>query len=529
LRRKHWTFTFVFLITSLLAAAQSNRPASAEARTARYLETIRNQPSLLVDFIRQLPKGGDLHNHLSGAVYAESYVRFAAEDGLCVDRKTMALLQPSHPAAASDGAGACDPGQGQTPASQALRDPVLYRDLVDAWSMRNFSANGESPHDHFFDTFLKFDAATRRHVGEMLAEVVSRAAHGRVIYLELILAPDNLDPAARLGASVGWNGDPAATRQKLLESGIARVVANARQALDTAAEEMRRQLACGSPQADSGCDVVVRYQYEVHRGLPPEQVYAEMVAGFELAAADPRVVAVNLVMPEDAYIPMRDFRLHMRMLDYLHGLYPAVHISPHAGELAPKLVPPEGLRFHIRESIERGHAERIGHGDDVMYEHHPIALLREMARRNILVEICLTSNDLVLGVRGYVHPLPMYLRYGVPVAIATDDEGVARSDIVQEYLRAEQTYGFSYETLKDMARASLEHAFLPGQSLWADGKRFRRQPACQGDKPAKPPTGACAKLLASSEKARLQWRLEGEFGAFEEKMAARVAERPVGR
>jgi adenosine deaminase len=153
---------------------------------------------------------------------------------------------------------------------------------------------------------------------------------------------------------------------------------------------------------------------------------------------------------------MRDFHLHMTMLDYLHALYPRVHISLHAGELAMGLVAPEGLRFHIRESIELGHAERIGHGVSVMEEDRPIALLEEMAARKILVEICLTSNDEILGVRDEQEPLPVYLRYGVPVAIATDDEGVSRSDMTHEYLRAIESYDLSYSALKRMARASVE-------------------------------------------------------------------------
>ena len=73
-------------------------------------------------------------------------------------------------------------------------------------------------------------------------------------------------------------------------------------------------------------------------------------------------------MPEDGFISMRDYTLQMKMLDYLHSVYPKVHITLHAGELAPGLVPPEGLRFHIRQAVELGHAERIGHGVDVMYE-----------------------------------------------------------------------------------------------------------------------------------------------------------------
>ena len=210
-------------------------------------------------------------------------------------------------------------------------------------------------------------------------------------------------------------------REKLLASGLKDVVAATRQQLDHDEAKMRELLRCGSPQAGAGCGVTIRYLYQVLRGLPKEQVYAQILLGFELAQADPRFVGLNLVMPEDWYVPMRDFDLHMKMLDYLHGIYPKVHISLHAGELAMGLVPPEGLSFHVRESIEKGHAERIGHGVSVMNEHDATGLLQEMARRKVLVEICLTSNDLILGVRGEEHPLPAYLRYGVPVALATDD------------------------------------------------------------------------------------------------------------
>jgi hypothetical protein len=90
-----------------------------------------------------------------------------------------------------------------------------------------------------------------------------------------------------------------------------------------------------------------------------------------------------------------------------------------------------------------------------------------MGKRNIMVEICLTSNDVILDVRGRQHPLREYIRAGVPVALATDDEGVARSDMTHEYLRGAEDQKLSYLQLKKMARTSLEHAFISGASLRA--------------------------------------------------------------
>ncbi len=151
-----------------------------------------------------------------------------------------------------------------------------------------------------------------------------------------------------------------------------------------------------------------------------------------------------------------------------------------------------------------------------MYEDDPFNLLREIVRRNVMVEICLTSNDAILGIRKEQHPLTTYLQYGVPVTLATDDEGVSRSEISREYLKAAEEHGLGYTQLKTFARNSIQFAFLPGVSLWADSKRFTSVGQCERDQPAANPiSNACKQFLTSSEKARLQWKLEEDFKSFE--------------
>jgi adenosine deaminase len=216
---------------------------------------------------------------------------------------------------------------------------------------------------------------------------------------------------------------------------------------------------------------------------------------------------------------MSEYHRQMLMLDYLHSVYPKVHISLHAGEIAPSIVPPEGLRFHIREAIDLGHAERIGHGVDIMYENEPQALLKEMALRHIMTEINLTSNDVILGVTGAWHPLPAYRAAGVPVALSTDDEGVSRINLTHEYTRAALDFNLSYLDLKKMARTSLEHSFLPGPSLWQQQDNFTRtNPACSSQPLGGPnPTAKCLAFLQSSEKAAEQWQLEHRYQLFEDR------------
>jgi hypothetical protein len=132
-----------------------------------------------------------------------------------------------------------------------------------------------------------------------------------------------------------------------------------------------------------------------------------------------------------------------------------------------------------------------------------------------MVEICLTSNDVILGVRGKGHPLHDFMRAGVPVALATDDEGVSRSDMTHEYLKGVEEQDLSYSELKRMARTSLQNAFIKGDSLWGDGKSFVPAKQCAGLQPAATPSAACQSMLNGSDKARLQWQLEQQFSEFE--------------
>ena len=498
---------FCFLAVSCLV--QLSGAQSPEERTAKYLESVRHQPWLLLAFLQQMPKGGDLHVHLSGAIYAETFIDWASENALCVDRTTSKLIH-----AACD---SCEPYKNKPSVRCAYQDHILYDQLIDAWSMRNWHREEESGHDHFFATFEKFGPAMEKHVGDAFAEVASRAASDHLQYVEVMNTADG-GQAAILGTKTGWDDDFSKFREKLLAGGMADVVASVRSQLDSDEARKKEVLHCGMAAAAPGCRVTIHYLYQVLRGLPREQVFAQILLGFELSKADARFVGFNLVMPEDYYVPMHDFDLHMRIIEALHKLYPAAHVSLHADELAMGLVPPEGLRFHIRESIERGGAERIGHGVAVMSEDDPIGLLREMVKKNVLVEICLTSNDTILGINGDRHPLPIYMKYGVPVALATDDLRVARSDMTHEYLRAVEGYGLSYADLKRMARESLEHSFIPGDSLWSDGRELHRTAACAEDKASGDRvSGRCQKLMEASERARVQWQLERAFAEFENK------------
>ena len=504
--------TTLLLAASLPLAAQS----PAEARTAHAFEAAKKAgaPELYA-FLQPMPKGADLHMHLSGAIYAETFLAEAVKQSLCVDPEALKLDAPP-----------CK--KPLIPAADAIADQPLYDKLIDAFSMRSYvPSSGWSGHDQFFATFSRWGALEKSTAGDWLDEVATRAAYQNEQYLEIMQTP-SFGHAAQLGYKIGWpqgseqNVPPqvlASLRDQLLAAGLRdEVPVDIKELADAKSARLKKE-RCGDHLGDSqdleerldqkayeasirlvqmpperGCSVRIHWLYQILRGFPPQQVFAQTLLGFEVASADSDVVGLNFVMPEDGRLSMQDYSLQMQMLDYLHSVYPSVRISLHAGELAPGLVPPAGLSFHIREAIDLGHASRIGHGVDVLYESDPAALLKEMSAKHIMVEVNLTSNDGILGIKGSDHPLAAYRAAHVPWALSTDDEGVSRIDLTHEYVRGALEQNLTYADLKQSARTSLEHSFLHGASLWTTSDDFvHRNPVCEAAiTSAIKPSTACA-------------------------------------
>ncbi len=522
------------LVAALVSATvlRAQAPTPGEARAERVLQSAKKAGnSELYALLKTMPKGADLHMHLSGAIYAETFIDDAARDGLClapVEAGTppVSVGQDALHFTPSQHGKANDCATGQVPVADAFKNQALYDLLVDSFSMRAFVATEAiNGHDQFFATFARW-SGMKDHSGEWLDEVATRAAAQNEQYLEIMQTP-TFSHAAALGYKIGWpqgaessvtSAQLAELRDKLIAAGLRDEVAVDRGELSHSLDVRNSIEHCNrANDASPACHVGIHFLYQILRGFPPQQVFAQTLLGFEVASADPDVVGLNFVMPEDGYISMRDYHLQMQMLDYLHSVYPKVHITLHAGELAPGMVPPAGLSFHIREAINLGHAERIGHGVDVLYEDNPLRLLHEMATKHIMVEVNLTSNDLILDVAGADHPLHAYLAAHVPFALSTDDEGVSRIDLTHEYVKAADDQDLTYAELKQSARASLEHSFLHGESLYVTPDDFaHRKPACAAAiTGSSTPSRACQALLDANEKAAQQWELERRFAVYE--------------
>ncbi|WPD20879.1 MAG: hypothetical protein SD837_11785 [Candidatus Electrothrix scaldis] len=489
------------------------------------LRSLKNDPEKLREFLLPMPKGADLHNHLSGAVTTERLIEWGAADGLCINQESW----KAEPPPCVDKA---------VPMQEAMSDSALQQKILEAWSMENFQGSMLEAHQHFFDAFGKFDAViSDERSDDSLADVLSITGKNNQVYVELMRG-FNASRVGKLAAKYIQPDDPwteamlLEKRQELIVDPVfQKTLADTSASLEKWVSDARGLLGCSTESPDPGCGVEVRFLMSANRTKDRRSVFAQWVYGYELTQKSPWVMGVELVAPEEHENSLKYYDDEMFSLDVLHRLYKAdkqkkpVRIALHAGELIPEILPDsmEGqwhLKFHIRHAVEMGHAERIGHGCDVLDEESPAELMKTMRDKDVLVEACLTSNATLLGKTGHSHPLNTYLAQDVPAALATDDEGILRIDITDEFVRAITHQKLGYPELKQMTRASMEHSFLPGASLWQEESRYEKiSNACAQDVAGSTRLSpSCKRFLQKSERAAMQWKLEEQLTAFEKQV-----------
>jgi adenosine deaminase/aminodeoxyfutalosine deaminase len=129
-----------------------------------------------------------------------------------------------------------------------------------------------------------------------------------------------------------------------------------------------------------------------------------------------------------------------------------MRLTAHAGETGP----PESIWGALNLRVER-----IGHGLTAAQDPD---LIEELSYRQIPVEICVTSN-LRTGVckSAAEHPVKNYFDQGVMVTLNTDDPALFGTTLAREYQLAQDTFGFTDEHLRELARNSIEASFLPAE------------------------------------------------------------------
>ncbi|MDE3208101.1 MAG: hypothetical protein KGL58_04585, partial [Pseudomonadota bacterium] len=461
------------------------RLTAPERNTAIWFEKNRYNSPLRWIFLSGMPKGADLHNSLASGAYAENMLNYAAQNGKCINAKTYSVNDPP-----------CHTLESPS-VKEAIQDDELRNRIIDAWSMRDFPENHNS-YAHYLSAFVKFAPAIPGHRGDILALMLEQAAAQKILYMEVPLKLVHKQ-AKELGDRAGIGSDYPHVFKRLNSSGLNTIIDRARSKLDHINRVLNRKLGCDSSHPKPGCYVRARFLYQVNRNLPPNEVFAQLVVGYELASSVPMVAGVNLSIPEDGGNAIRYYQEQMDMIAFLHKRFPSVHLSLTAGDLVQGLVPPDELTNHIQDALDIAHANRIEQGLDIAYETNPNQLINTMKKNRVLVLNCLATDNNFLNLNSSEVPLDYYLQHHIPIALATCDEGINRSDLTNEFEIASTSFNISYPQLKEFARNSLEYSFLNGQSLWANYTRHIRVAPCLHDIPGRDkPDASCKVFLADN-------------------------------
>lgn len=443
------------LVYTLLVAFVLNAVYSQP--TDAYFEKIRNNEAQLTAFFSQMPKGGDLHHHFSGSIYAEPLLQHAIKEDFYLNTETMDVRKVKE-------------NSGNWSLFSSLKANgtlnIFKQKIMQKWSVKDYNYVDYPSDKLFFESFMKFEPAIKGNFGQGLLELKNRAITENVSYIETQLStiPTTMITDDLTSFNIKLRKLALVKNEKAITTTLDSVFnlllkknaeSYAKDFNTNFVAKMHNDLKIDDKQ------FTMRYQNFVLRFMEPVDLFKNLVIAFISANNSPLVAGVNIVSPEDGETAMNDYWLHMLMFKYCHARYPNVKYAMHAGELTLGLVLPEDLTWHIGAAVYTAGANRIGHGVDLAYEKDSYNLLRYMEKNSIPIEINLVSNEFILKVKEGRHPFSLYKEFGVPVVISTDDAGILRTNMTEQYVLLAKRYkDVSYSDIKQFVYNSINYSFI---------------------------------------------------------------------
>jgi len=425
-------------------------------------QSVRKHEIKLIAFFNQMPKGGDLHHHFAGSTYAEPMIEKAIRENFFLNTETFAVSKTS-------------PGT----ASWIRFSDIIKNGQLDAmkikilqtWSVKDYDPSRYPSDKLFFESFLKFWPLMDNYFVPGLIELKNRAIKENVSYLETQLStpintPDisefySMDETMRKSSDEKDDEKLDEMFGKLYESILQKgAVARADSFNLFFIKKLHDSLKIDEP------DFKMRYQNYVLRFMNPVDLFNNLTIAFLSADRSDLIAGVNIVSPENGDVSMKDYELHMKMYRFFHEKFPKVKYSMHAGELTLGLVLPEELTWHINAAVKIAGAKRIGHGIDLAHEKNPFDLLRYMKKNDVAIEINPESNQFILKMDEKNHPFPLYFNYGVPIVIGSDDAGILRTNLSNQFVLLAKRYPFlKYSDLKKFVFNSIDYSFIKDSAV----------------------------------------------------------------
>ena len=476
-----------------------------------YYKDCLGDKAKLRKFFAEMPKGADLHNHLTGAAYAETLFAIAYREHLFVNMETGKLVKK------------IDPYDPDAEKYIQLTDETFAPDehgykkhdfhftrtaLLDLWSVRDFQPYKYplGADEYFFSLFGNFIAAAGKdYLPEIVHNLKVRAKEENLQYIETMgmnptVPPnaflDSLDPQKyeeyssafkmscqeyHMEPGVEINDDinkilaaitgiiifyeDSYNKSSDLYNAVTKYIEDCVSILAQNKDKVFVTRKFDTVQV-SDSDVLMKLLGYASRNKDPFDVLCQLYIVHKAMQVRPDVIiGCNIVAAENSENSMQYYKLHMLMFYVLKNWFIGItgnepNTSLHAGELTMGLIPPEHLTYHVNDAVFIAGAKRIGHGVDIAFEHNSEEALCYMATNKIPIEINLTSNEFILGVKDDIHPFNIYKKYNVPIIISTDDPGILRTSITEEYALAAYRYNLTYDEVKDIVSNSIEYSFL---------------------------------------------------------------------
>ncbi|MFV8357418.1 adenosine deaminase [Flavobacterium sp. XS1P32] len=443
------------LVYTLLVAFVLNTVYSQP--TDAYFEKIRNNEAQLTAFFSQMPKGGDLHHHFSGSIYAEPLLQHAIKEDFYLNTETMDVRKVKE-------------NSGNWLLFSSLKANgtlnIFKQKIMQKWSVKDYNYVDYPSDKLFFESFMKFEPAIKGNFGQGLLELKNRAITENVSYIETQLStiPTTMITDDLTSFNIKLRKLALVKNEKAITTSLDSVFNSLlKKNAESYAKDFNTNFVA-KMHNDLKIDdnqFTMRYQNFVLRFMEPVDLFKNLVIAFISANNSPLVAGVNIVSPEDGETAMNDYWLHMLMFKYCHARYPNVKYAMHAGELTLGLVLPEDLTWHIGAAVYTAGANRIGHGVDLAYEKDSYNLLRYMEKNSIPIEINLVSNEFILKVKENRHPFSLYKEFGVPIVISTDDAGILRTNMTEQYVLLAKRYkDVSYSDIKQFVYNSINYSFI---------------------------------------------------------------------
>ena len=335
------TVALLIFLSTLVSVCHAQPDDPYMTAMGQQFSKLSGQP--LQNFLAQLPKGADLHNHLTGDFYPHWIMPMVRKNtayngAWCVNSTGRVFIA----------------NKGHCPAGRVLSrfSAKELRHLAQQWSFLGFKPkDANSANAHFFPIFIKENPLGYPTLSSIdariLTHLLNQAAQEHIDALELILKPEDLaNPMSPSGFAHQYlkhnmtfssPEDISRAISQLMSHGFAKKVVsrNIMKPVKQMVAMSQRMMQCQTAQAMPGCRVHFGFQYYALRVMDPQSVLAGVLAGFEAVrqsrAEDPGLfIALNMVGPEFNPVALHDYDLHMQFVKAVRRWY-----QVHVPSLAP--------------------------------------------------------------------------------------------------------------------------------------------------------------------------------------------------